>query len=313
MVDELMGFLGFTFDDGKTQSILSRLPMLGNIECFDSMGEMFTVEAKPERLKAISEIVRDILKAESLPSGLASSIRGKLLNLAATRPGRTGRLPIPFINEIADGKATGWSIGIQRDLLYVLDELQMEHKRDYPLCATLDIGPRVWSDASYSVCHDTKHMWVCTIVANRSQAEGIVWDTSPELFCALVQRETQITAGELMGIIGAFIFFAEQLRGSSAIAFCDNMASLQCAINGSSTSIDLCAMAHMLALRLNALSVRLFIEYVQTLSNIADGGSRVGITCKEAEAANIVLREVACPILPKGFPFTNSNESSFWY
>jgi hypothetical protein len=149
-------------------------------------------------------------------------------------------------------------------------------------------------------------------VASDSHAEGIVVEATPALFKALSPRETQITVGELLGIMLAFGSFTEALRSHSVIAFCDNMAALQGAINGSSSAIDLCAFAHMLALRLNTLSVRLYIEYVQTLSNIADGGSRTGITCKDAKACNIVLREIACPSLPNSFPFVSSDDMAFW-
>ena len=50
--DRLMQFLGWRFDDGKRQSRLMRLPMLGNVECFEDLGasENFKVEAKPERI-----------------------------------------------------------------------------------------------------------------------------------------------------------------------------------------------------------------------------------------------------------------------
>jgi hypothetical protein len=218
------------------------------------------------------------------------------------------------LNLIADGKASGWSEGLEMDLRFVIDELNTVHERRYPLMATLSIGPRIWSDASFTQCEGIMKMRICTIVATDSHAEGIVTDAPKILFNALVERATQITVGELLGILFAFVFFDGQLKGTSTVAFCDNMAALQGAINGSSSALDLCCLSHMLSLRLSDIEVKLWIEYVQTLSNIADGGSREGSLCKVAAANNIALRDVVCPSLPAGFPspLANSNSNSFW-
>jgi hypothetical protein len=312
--DKLMKILGIRFDNDKVQSRMDRLPMLGNIECFDNLeaNEAFTVAAKEERLKDISKTVSLMLQQQSVQSGAASSLRGKLLHIAATRPGRNGRLPTPSLNLIADGKAAGWSPGLELDLRFVLNELEKVHERRYPLMANVALGPRIWSDASFSQCEGVMKMRICTIVATESHAEGIVTDAPNDLFEALVERSTQITVGELLGILFAFVFFERQLNGTSTVAFCDNMAALQGAINGSSSALDLCCLSHMLSLRLADIDVTLWIEYVQTLSNIADGGSREGSLCKVSAANNIVLRDVVCPVLPSGFPRANSNFSSFW-
>ena len=163
--DHLMKFLGWRFDDCKKQSCLGRLPMLGNIECFDDLGasEQFRVEAKPERIEAIKLMAQGMLNARCVTSGDASSLRGKLVHVAATRPGRTGRIPIPFISEIADGKANGGSEGLEMDLQFTIDALSETPERFYPLLPTLEVGPRVWSDASFAVIDGVieMHLYDC--------------------------------------------------------------------------------------------------------------------------------------------------------
>ena len=87
-----MKFLGIKFDCDKTQSSMGRLPMLGNIECFDNVGanEAFTVSAKAEIIADIKSTVSQMLRAQSVHSGSAASLRGRVLHFAATMPGKTG-------------------------------------------------------------------------------------------------------------------------------------------------------------------------------------------------------------------------------
>ena len=162
-----MAFLGWRFDPDKRQEKLSNLPMLGNIECYGNLAadEQFTVMAKPERLTAIVKTVENALQSHCFGSGVAASLRGKILNIAATKPGRTGRVPMPFINLIADNKATGRSDGLELDLRFVLIELQGKHVRPYPLLSSVTLGPRAWSDASFSIVDGRIHMQICCIVA----------------------------------------------------------------------------------------------------------------------------------------------------
>ena len=57
--DKLVQFLGWKFDDEKTQSRMLALPMLGNIENYGIMGctEELQVSAKPERIAEIRAVV----------------------------------------------------------------------------------------------------------------------------------------------------------------------------------------------------------------------------------------------------------------
>ena len=57
-------------------------------------------------------------------------------------------------------------------------------------------------------------------------------------------------------------------------------------------------MSHALALRMSALRVAVWFEYVSTLSNISDGGSRIGTACEMAVAMKIALQDAECPAVP---------------
>ena len=68
----------------------------------------------------------------TIASGVAASLRGKLLHLSYTRVGKTGRIPIPRIDAIAEGKENAWSVDLESELAFVKQQLGLPHVRPYP-------------------------------------------------------------------------------------------------------------------------------------------------------------------------------------
>lgn len=202
--DSLVHLLGWKFDLEKNQTGLNVLPMLGNLERYSDIGysESLMVEAKPERLRDLADEIDTIIVNQTCTSGAAASLRGRYLHLSLTRPGKTGRLPIPHIDAIAEGKEFGWSEGLLHDLSFLREQLDAVHIRKYPLLPSLDIGPRFWSDASFSIdAHGVPHMRICCIIATTSASQGVVYDTDQKFFSKLCKRSSYIGIGELMGVL----------------------------------------------------------------------------------------------------------------
>ena len=99
--------------------------MLGSLERYSDIGysESLMVESKPERLRDLADKTYTIIVNRACASGCAASLRGRCLHLSLTRPGKTGRLPIPHIDAIAEGKEFGWSEGLLRDLAFLRERL----------------------------------------------------------------------------------------------------------------------------------------------------------------------------------------------
>ena len=157
---------------------------------------------------------------------MASSLRGRLLHLASTRPARTGRAYRQALSALADHGGPTWSVDLEIDLNFILLDLEYDHRRNYPLCPSTKGGPRVWSDASFEprpMDQGGPKMRLCAIVANDSSRAGVVADVPLEFYSFLEQRETQITMGELLGVCLAFKHFPEALKASSAIVYGDNI------------------------------------------------------------------------------------------
>ena len=129
----------------------------------------------------------------------------------------------------------------------------------------------------------------------------------------LCPRETQITIGEMLAVFLAFKFFPEELRNQSTVSFVDNMGVIHSVVNGASRAIDLAAFVQALHMRIVYLKVTVWWDCVASKSNIADGGSRDGVTCEMSRKAGISLREVELPLPPPSFPYTPAQEWAAWW
>ena len=111
----------------------------------------------------------------------------------------------------------------------------------------------------------------------------------------------------------AFLYFPQVFSDASSINFVDHMGVIHVIVNGASSQVDLGAMALGLHRRLAQLRTSVWWEYVPSPSNIADGGSRVGITCPMAAEVGIKLRLVPCRVWPYLFPRAHPESWLQWW
>jgi hypothetical protein len=90
--------------------------------------------------------------------------------------------------------------------------------------------------------------------------------------------------------------------GGFSRIFCDDMGVVHQAVNGYAKELDAKLLSHCFHVHAARLQIRSWIEYVNTLSNCSDGGSREGVSCKLAQRLGIPLRYIACPIVHDFFP-----------
>ena len=156
-------------------------------------------------------------------------------------------------------------------------------------------------------------MKLCAIVANGSSRGGVVCDVHPAFLNFVIQRETHISMGELLAVCLIPKYFSDYIKDASNISFIDNMGVVHSIVNGNARVIDLCAFTHALHRKLSKLHADFWWEYVASASNIADGGSRVGITCPEAKEAGIHLLYVDFKMPPNNFPFSSIQDWDNWW
>ena len=314
----LMKELGWKLDSRKAQGPTPKAKFLGNVEDYRPKGEPeeMLIEPKPGRAGEIVESIQQILQSRKMTSGEAKTIRGRLMHLASTTAGRMGKGVLHHINQRADGLNQEWSLELQLNLEFVTQLLQMLAPRRINLHRQAAVGPRVWSDASYSVDEKgVRHCKVCAIIAppRPGKPEGIVLEIPTRILDSFKERKQQIHMGELLGPFCAILQWPELLRNSSAIFFMDNMRVLCNLVNGSSRELDAGTLSFAMHLRLAALNTSCWWEWVASESNCSDGGSREGITCPMAQSLGIPLVARHFPPFPNDFMKMKPKEwETYW-
>ena len=110
--------------------------------------------------------------------------------------------------------------------------------------------------------------------------------------------EQVICLVELMAVM-LFLHNEEQLlHGTDILLFIDNSAALSALIKGRSGCADLDYLAQRIHLRAYSIDARLWVEYVETDANWADGVSREGPNCRWASSHDFRVRYVDVPDIP---------------
>ena len=105
----------------------------------------------------------------------------------------------------------------------------------------------------------------------------------------------------------------ELLSNSYNVFFIDNMSVLCAAVLGHSSHVDMSSLLFALNLRLTDIRCNPWWEYVPSASNIADGGSRIGVCDKVAADAGILLEQKEFPAWPTNFMSMRLSEwRNFW-
>ena len=103
-------------------------------------------------------------------------------------------------------------------------------------------------------------------------SRGYVCVVPQEQYAQLLPRDTHIAIGEMFGVMLVIRHFAAELLSSECIFFIDSMSVIYALVNGTARVPDLGALTFATNLKLVALSMLSWFEYVPSWSNLADGG-----------------------------------------
>ena len=300
---QLLGWLGYRRDPGKDQMPSTDAIFLGAREVYSHLGASDSIWhlPRPGREEQIRQQILQIQCQGRLSASSAMSLRGKLLHLSETYQGRSGRVPTPHLDERAASDHTlAMSPGIRMELELFLEMLETCPYRQVPMDPSVLPQISLFTDASFHVdAQGVPRARICFIVAcaRRHIRRGAVIDVPPEVLSRFQPSETLIAQAEALAPMLALYFEPDLLQQCLPTVFIDNMGVLCNFVLGSSSSLDLGCIVHATVLRLMRRGVRAWWEHVPSKSNIADGGSRMGVCCPIAAKAGI-------PLVSKVFPRT---------
>ena len=233
----------------------------------------------------------------------ALSLRGQLVHLGDAYAGRIGKALLIGLQQQCVATDPGISPQLASHLRTILAVISDTDFRVVPLSGTPPRRVTVYTDASFHLDKQgQERMRFCSIISCRLDRRwGFVSDVPESFLRCLPDRATQITTGEALAVWLSAFHFKEDLCDASAIFFLDNMGALCGLATGASKAADisaLCVSLHVLLLRIACWP---WFEYVQSKSNIADGGSRTGTSDAAAAEAGIRLNQIVFPDIPSHF------------
>ena len=165
---------------------------------------------------------------------------------------------------------------------------------------------QVWTDASADLdpADQSVRVRLCSwlFIPETGAFRVVATRVSIAFLSMLDVREQQIFVGELLGPVLALLYFGAAMKGRHGTFFNDNMAAVHTLVKGGAKVEDAAAVAWAIHIRLVALDITVWWEWLQSASNPADGGTREGTKCPFAQAVGCPVEEVPCPDLPSDFP-----------
>ena len=317
---DLVSWTKWVLDPAKHQSPGPAITFLGIRELADEVDELDAVRlaATEERRQGILQEIAVALTDKRMPPGGAAHLVGRLIHYASVLPGRIGLGLLSPLSTHARGVNADLAEDTIKALQFHYRILSIPRSRLIPLIGDAFAAVTIITDASWGDAELSPLIGrICFLIlgSDPSSLAGGVLDLAPDdqILGYLEERRTQIIAAELLGPVMAAYYRPDLLHNTTASFYIDNMSGMCALVKGSSRKGDLSAIASALHLRMVEIGCKPWFDYVETLSNSADGGSREGCSDPVAEALGIPLTQYPLPALPEDFPFTEPDEWSKWW
>lgn len=262
--------LGFVLKVRKEVGPTAEGPVLG-LEV-DISAQPIQVRLSAERRERLLKFLSGVREQGMLLPGTAGTLAGKLQFACSGIYGRVGRAAvIPFYRR---QRAKKGSANLSRALSSALEffsrlladpPAKLSHP---PAAAAPPIV--VYTDGNGAGC-------IGMVLFQQGAPPWVVSSVVPPSVLALLEsRKQQIALIELIAVVVAFEVFAEALSDRDVLLFVDNSTAEGVIRNGMARGVarDASALASYLWLRCAKLRLNLFVQWVCSEENIADGPSR---------------------------------------
>jgi len=315
----LCAFTGWKLDPKKKQGPAASIVFLGVLEDASRASEDDVVMLKTteDRREAILKELAHVREVGACTRSEMQHLVGKLLYVADALPGRLGRGMLSALTEHISRDTRALDSKALHAITFQEYLLSVPRFRAVPLGTEAYPSRAVISDASWGDLESIGLLGrVCFIVldpANGRRIGGVLdIPHGSDLVADLEVRRTQIQAAETFGPLLALRFANGILNHCSVNFFIDNLSGLCCLAKGGSRRHDLSAITLGVSLGIAHLDVRPWWDYVESASNIADGGSRTGLLDQVAADMDIKLKPIHKFGLPRGFPMTTPGQWQEW-
>lgn len=289
---KLVALLGYTLDKKKRQLLGQEVIFLGVRESYGEVSSdgPIIVSPKPDRISRLLDDVQEVLERGSVTESVAISLAGRLQANSECFQGRAVLGQMHIIRSCS-GKLSKYQYEAFRFQFAVIQIASF--RKIYPI-PTQRRRLTCYTDASAETIENVHVVTVSFIVLDSSRGlrKGGFCVLPQELLNSFSARETFIAQGEAVAPLFLVKKHSNDLNETDVLLNVDNMGVVCGLISGSSSVCDFACSVNSFHLAMMAKSASLWVEHVPSVSNVADGGSRVGAACKVAKALKIHLKEM---------------------
>ena len=255
----------------------------------------FVVDTKPgQRDELAMEAIR-IAEAEEVSRTDANKLRGKAGWVGAATHGRCGRFALQVLTKYQYSKSTSTKVSPEDcETLRVFAEVARRIPcKEIRLLQIVTRPMVVYSDASFEPGVQPRLGLVVCDWHNRLTPRGYSSLISDSFLEGLIQRKSQILACEAVAVPQALVQLRQVFYGRDVTWYIDNEAACSSMIRGSSRPEDVGLIAGVAHLLMMTLGCRVWFEWIDSDSNIADGLSRAGLMDEWTVAQDWILEELS--------------------
>ena len=313
---ELLHLFGTPPKPSKTFDASSQRVFLGaSVSFVQTAADRAVVIAPRESTRTQVQLdLEAAIETQHLSSAQAAKVRGRSGWLASNSVGRVGRLGHAVLKRLQysehRGRLSPADVEALAFHLHVVQHVPPRRIQTWPVQAQRPLV--MYSDAEYTPGQLPRIGFVLFLDPPHKPV-GATLVLPQALIDTWQARKTQIYPAEAIAVPIALAIFARHTRGRDVTAFCDNAAAVSTLIRGSSTSGDVLKMAEVTTLLCLDLHTRLWVDWVDSESNPADGLSRLGLADDWTRAQGWICREIQAQALDlSGGPFDACARLQHW-
>ena len=238
---------------------------------------LLSVEPKPTRQRNFSLLVDRILEQQLLPPSVAASVVGKFGFLCSTLFGKVGRFCTGFLRERQYDSSS--SSHLTPDLILSLKLMvHIVHIAPHRTCSMASSTPPtiIYTDASDVPDRDPRYGLGGVLIVQHPHLRIEYFSASPpiDIVTAWASRHTYMGQLELLACPVALLTWKSSLQKSQILHFIDNDSAAAGLVRGYSPTTDSSPIIGRCWVTAAEFGMDIYIDRVESKSNLSDGPSR---------------------------------------
>ena len=275
---ETFSLLGFSLDSEKSQppaEVCAVLGVLFNTQALHSEHH-FHVAPKPSRINNLKHTIQQILSTEELSPALAASVVGKFGFLCSTLFGKVGRCCTGSLRHRQYSALSSNSLTPELRVSLTLMRHFLDFAPSREVQITLLPPVLLYTDAS-DVPDRHPRCMLGAVLFDPVDGKLLYSATAVEsdVLSTWIPKSTYMGQLELLAAPFALSTWKTRLQNRPVLLFIDNDSAASNLVKGYSPKMDSTAIVGEFWLLASTLRLQVYIDRVESKSNLADGPSRL--------------------------------------